>query len=95
MAAGGLLLYALSPSLVVLVIALLPLSIGSGIGNTMLRTLLTKSVPRESSGGTLGIASSVESLTRIAGPLAGGALLGLLGPRMPGIAASILAGYTA
>jgi len=36
-----------------------------------------------------------ESLTRIAGPLAGGALLGLLGPRMPGITASILAAYTA
>ncbi len=94
MAAFGLLFYALSPSLVVLVIALLPLSIGSGIGSTMLRTLLTKSVPRESSGGTLGIASSVESLTRIAGPLAGGALLGLLGPRAPGLVASLLAAWT-
>ncbi len=95
LAAAGLLLYALSPSLRILVIALLPLSIGSGIGSTMLRTLLTKSVPHEASGGTLGIASSVESLARIAGPLAGGSLLGFLGPRMPGIVAGILAGYTA
>ncbi len=94
-ASAALMLYALSPSLTVLVIALFPLSIGSGIGSTMLRTLLTKSVERESLGGTLGLASSVESLTRIAGPLAGGALLGLLGPRAPGVTASIVAGLTA
>ncbi|HEY9054986.1 MAG TPA: MFS transporter [Rectinemataceae bacterium] len=94
-ASAALLFYALSPSLPVLIIALFPLSIGSGIGSTMLRTLLSKSVPRETLGGTLGLAGSVESLTRIAGPLAGGALLGILGPRAPGIAASLLAGVAA
>lgn len=87
--------YALSPSVPVLLIALVPLSLASGVGTTMLRTLLTKSVSLETSGGTLGLASSIESLNRIGAPLAGGLLFALLGPRSSGVTSAILAGVTA
>lgn len=88
-------LYALSPSVPLLMVALVPLSLASGVGSTMLRTLLTKSVTRESSGGTLGIASSIDSLNRILAPLAGGALFAVFGPRSPGLASALLAAVVA
>ncbi len=94
-AAVSLALYSLAPSVPTLMIALVPLSLGSGVSSTMLRTLLTKSVPRESSGGTLGLAASIDSLNRILAPLAGGLLLALLGPRSPGLVAAALAAITA
>jgi DHA1 family tetracycline resistance protein-like MFS transporter len=94
-AAIALVLYALSPSVPVLMIALAPLSLGSGVSSTMLRTLLTKSVPVEASGGTLGLAASIDSINRIAAPLAGGFLLAALGPRAPGLASALLAGLAA
>jgi len=90
-AAFSLALYSLAPSVPMLMIALVPLSLGSGVSSTMLRTLLTKSVPKEASGGTLGLAASIDSLNRILAPLAGGLLLSLLGPRSPGLVAALLA----
>lgn len=94
-AAISLALYSLAPSVPMLMLALLPLSLASGVASTMLRTLLTKSVPRESSGGTLGLAASIDSLNRILAPLAGGLLLGWIGPRAPGLLAAVLAAVTA
>jgi DHA1 family tetracycline resistance protein-like MFS transporter len=90
-AALSLALYSLAPSVPMLMLALVPLCLASGVSSTLLRTLLTKSVPKESSGGTLGLASSIDSLNRILAPLAGGMLLALLGPRSPGIAAAVFA----
>jgi DHA1 family tetracycline resistance protein-like MFS transporter len=90
-AAVSLALYSLAPSVPLLMVALVPLSLSSGVTSTMLRTLLTKSVPKEASGGTLGLAASIDSLNRILAPLAGGLLLALLGPRSPGLAAAALA----
>lgn len=87
--------YSLSPSVPLLMIALVPLSLASGVGSTMLRTLLSKSVTQEFAGGTLGIASSIDALNRILAPLAGGALFALLGPRSPGLAAAMLAAISA
>jgi DHA1 family tetracycline resistance protein-like MFS transporter len=95
MAALSLALYSLAPSVPALMLALLPLSLGSGVASTMLRALLTKSVPRESSGGTLGLAAGVDSLNRILAPLCGGLLLAWLGPRSPGLMASALAALAA
>ncbi len=94
-AAVSLVLYSLAPSVPTLMIALVPLSLGSGVSSTMLRTLLTKSVPKEASGGTLGLAASIDSLNRILAPLAGGLLLALLGPRSPGLVAAALATLSA
>ncbi|MBU0926202.1 MAG: MFS transporter [Spirochaetes bacterium] len=94
-AAVSLALYSLSPSVPTLMLALAPLSLGSGVASTMLRTLLTKSVSKESSGGTLGLAASIDSVNRILAPLAGGAILASIGPRAPGLIAAALAGATA
>lgn len=94
-AAGSLALYSMAPSVPALMLALVPLSLGSGIASTMLRTLLTKSVPHESSGGVLGIAASLDSINRILAPLAGGLMLGWIGPRSPGLLAAALAGVVA
>ncbi|PKL08837.1 MAG: MFS transporter [Spirochaetae bacterium HGW-Spirochaetae-7] len=94
-AAVSLALYSLAPSVPALMVTLLPLSLGSGVANTMLRTLLTKSVPREAAGGTLGIAASIDSINRILAPLVGGLVLGWIGPRAPGILAATLAGLVA
>ncbi|HOZ73423.1 MAG TPA: MFS transporter [Spirochaetales bacterium] len=93
--AVSLALYALAPSVPTLMLALAPLSLGSGVASTMLRALLTKSVSREASGGTLGLAASIDSINRVLAPLAGGALLAWAGPRSPGLVASALAGLTA
>lgn len=94
-AAVSLALYSLAPSVPALMFALLPLSLGSGVSTTMLRTLLSKSVSRESSGGTLGLAASIDSINRILAPLAGGLLLAWIGPRAPGLLAAALAAVTA
>lgn len=94
-AAVSLALYSLAPSVPTLMLALVPLSLGSGVASTMLRTLLTKSVPREESGGTLGVAASMDSLNRILAPLVGGLLLAWIGPRAPGLLAAVLAALTA
>lgn len=94
-AAVSLLLYSLAPSVPMLMIALVPLSLGSGVASTMLRTLLTKSVSKESVGGTLGLAASIDSINRILAPLAGGLILAWIGPRAPGLLAAVLAALTA
>jgi DHA1 family tetracycline resistance protein-like MFS transporter len=94
-AAVSLALYSLAPSVSTLMVALLPLSLASGVASTMLRTLLTKSVPREAAGGTLGLAASIDSINRILAPLAGGLILGWIGPRAPGLLAAVLVGFAA
>jgi len=94
-AAVSLALYSIAPSVPALMVALVPLSVGSGIASTMLRTLLTKSVPHESSGGILGVAASLDSINRILAPMIGGLILGWIGPRAPGLLAAALAGMVA
>jgi DHA1 family tetracycline resistance protein-like MFS transporter len=72
---------------------LAPLSFASGVLNTVINSSITKSVYPEEVGGALGVSSSVESLTRVIGPAAGGFLLGALGTWAPGaIGAVIMAG---
>jgi MFS transporter, DHA1 family, tetracycline resistance protein len=94
-AAVSLALYALSPSIPTLMVALVPLSLGAGTSSTMLRTLLTKSVPVDAAGGTLGLAASIDSLNRIIAPLAGSGLVAVTSVRAPGLAAAVLAAVAA
>lgn len=94
-AAVSLLVYAFTSSVLMLVIVLLPLSIASGIGSTLLRSLLSKSVPRELSGGTMGLSSSIESMNRILAPLLGSLLFAAVGAWAPGVLSAILAGVAA
>ena len=85
--------WALAPNVAVLLIVLAPLSLASGVLNTVLNSAITKSVYPEEVGGALGVAASVESLTRVIGPSLGGLVLGALGTWSPGvIGAMILSG---
>lgn len=50
------------------------IALGQGAGYPSLTSLVTKTSPREEHGSSLGISSSVASLSRIVGPIAGGFL---------------------
>ena len=82
--AAALLAWALTPNLGVLLVVLVPLSVAGGLLNTLLSSALTKAVYSEDVGGTLGLAASVESLTRGLAPTLGGWLLGQIGVWAPG-----------
>lgn len=94
LAALSMLVYSFSNSAIYLLIILIPLSISSGIASTLLRTLLTKSVPHEQAGGTLGLSSSAESLNRVLAPMVGGLLFALLGSWSTGVLAGLILGLT-
>ena len=61
--------------------------------NTIINSALTKAVYPEEVGGTLGLSTSLESLTRVIAPSLGGLLLGRLGTWAPGILAAVLMGW--
>jgi DHA1 family tetracycline resistance protein-like MFS transporter len=86
----SLLAWAATPSLLVLLIVLIPLSLATGILNTVLSSALTKAVHPEEVGGTLGLSTSLDSLTRVLAPSLGGVLLQRLGPWAPGLFGAIL-----
>ena len=88
--AVGLLAWAFTANTVMLLVVLIPTAFGIGVNNTILRSLLTKAVPREEIGGTLGLASSMDSLTRIVAPALGGFLLERVGLWSPGIMGGVL-----
>jgi DHA1 family tetracycline resistance protein-like MFS transporter len=81
----GFVMWAFSPTIWFLMIALIPIALGGGIMGTMNRSLLSKAVPREEIGGTLGLATSLESMNGIIAPAFAGALLPLLGTWAPGV----------
>jgi DHA1 family tetracycline resistance protein-like MFS transporter len=86
----GLIGWAVTPSLPVLLVVLLPLSFGGGMLNTILNSAITKVVTREEIGGTLGISTSLESVSRVIAPSAGGFLLQNLGAWAPGVFSAAL-----
>jgi DHA1 family tetracycline resistance protein-like MFS transporter len=90
--AVSLLGWAFAPNVPVLLIVLAPVALAAGVLNTVINSAITKSVYPEEVGGALGVAASIESLTRVIGPAAGGFLLGALGTWAPGlIGAAIMA----
>jgi DHA1 family tetracycline resistance protein-like MFS transporter len=83
--AVGFALWGLVPSVWTLLLVLIPISVGGGILNTVLSSVLTKVVEPEEVGGTLGLATSVESATRVIAPALGGVLLAWMGVWGPAI----------
>ena len=81
----GLLGWAFTPNWQIILVVLAPVSLAGGVLNTVLSSLLSKSVEPDEIGGILGISTSVESATRTISPSLGGVLLGQLGPAAPGI----------
>lgn len=91
---SSLLAWAFAPNVWTLLILLAPLALGGGMLNTILNSALTKVVYPEEVGGALGLSASLESLTRVIAPLAGGLLLGRLGTSAPGVFAAIVMVWT-
>jgi DHA1 family tetracycline resistance protein-like MFS transporter len=85
-----LLAWAFTPNVPLLLVVLAPLSFASGVLNTVINSAITKSVYPEEVGGALGLAASIESLTRVIGPAAGGFVLGALGTWAPGVIGAVL-----
>jgi MFS transporter, DHA1 family, tetracycline resistance protein len=86
----GLVGWALTPDLRVMLVVILPLALGGGTLNTILNSAITKAVHRDEIGGTLGISASLESMTRVIAPIAGSILLGKVGAWAPGVASAVL-----
>jgi MFS transporter, DHA1 family, tetracycline resistance protein len=82
--------WALAPSVAFLLAILAPTAVAGGLLNTVINSALTKMVSPAEIGGTLGLSSALESLTRVIAPSLGGALLQGLGTSAPGIFAAVL-----
>ena len=87
---GALLGWAFTTHLWPLLVVLVPLALSGGVLNTVIPSSISKSVPREEVGGMLGIASSLEAITRVIAPSLGGYLLQSLGIWAPGIFSALL-----
>jgi DHA1 family tetracycline resistance protein-like MFS transporter len=70
-----------------LLVILAPIALSGGVLNTILSSMLTKSVYREDVGGTLGLDSSMQTFAQIVTPGMGGLLLGTIGAPGLGLAA--------
>ncbi len=91
--AASLLAWAFTPNVVTLLIVMAPLAFAGGTLNTILNSALTKVVYPEEVGGTLGLSTSLESLTRVIAPSLGGFLLGQVGTWSPGLLAALIMGW--
>jgi MFS transporter, DHA1 family, tetracycline resistance protein len=88
--AVSLLAWGLTPNLPLLLIVMIPIAFATGVLNTVINAAITRSVQPQEIGGALGIAGSLESLSRIISPLLGSFLLGAVGTWAPGVAASLI-----
>jgi DHA1 family tetracycline resistance protein-like MFS transporter len=75
-----------------ILIAMVPISIGGGILQPSINSLITKRVRKEEVGGTLGISSAFLSGANAIAPLIGGAIFQAFGASMPFLLAGILMG---
>lgn len=82
--------WAVTPSLIFMLITILPLAGGGWIANTIINSSISKVVAPEEVGGMLGINTSVENITRVISPTVGGVLFGSLGMWALGIFSAIM-----
>lgn len=95
--AGSLFGLGISSGVPSLMIILFPLAISGGILNTIINSLISKSVDRDKVGSALGLATSMESLSWIIAPIIGGVIIdffgGLVFAVVSGIIASLMIPY--
>jgi len=82
--------WAFTPSVLVLLVVLIPLAFAGGVLNTTVNSALTKVVRAEEVGGTLGLSAALESATRVISPTLGGVLLDVFGAWAPGVVGALL-----
>jgi MFS transporter, DHA1 family, tetracycline resistance protein len=85
-----LLAWGLVPNVPLLLVVFAPMALSAGLLGTLMSSLLTKSVARDEVGGTLGLSSSLQSLSQVVAPVVGGFLLGQLGAWSLGLLAAAL-----
>lgn len=88
--AFGMFGWGLAPNLPFLLVVFIPLSLAVGSFNTIINSALSKVVPIEEIGGTLGLSASLDSFTRIFSPAMGGWLIEVLGTWSPGLLGGII-----
>jgi DHA1 family tetracycline resistance protein-like MFS transporter len=89
----SLLAWGFAPSVLLLLVILIPIAFAGGVLGTLLSSALSKAVDPQEVGGLLGLSTSIESATRVIAPTIGGFLLGTFGTWSPGVfSAIILAG---
>ena len=88
--AVSMLAWSLASNVWILLLVITPISIAGAVLNTILGSALTKAVYPEEIGGTLGLSTATESLTRVIAPSLGGLLLGTVGLWAPGIFTGLL-----
>lgn len=86
----SLLAWAFAPSVILLLVILIPTAVSGGLLNTVLNSATTKAVEPVEVGGILGLSASLESLTRVIAPSLGGLQLEKLGTWAPGVISSLL-----
>jgi DHA1 family tetracycline resistance protein-like MFS transporter len=86
----SLLAWAIVSNVPLLLVVLAPLALGGGVLNTVISSLITKSVHPDEIGGALGLSASLESLTRVLAPALGGLLIQRLGASSLGVVAGVL-----
>ncbi len=87
---ASLLAWAFTEQLWVLLVVLLPLALSAGVLNTVIQSAISKSVSREEVGGILGIAGSLEAISRVIAPTIGGILIQQIGRSAPGIFSALI-----
>jgi DHA1 family tetracycline resistance protein-like MFS transporter len=70
---------AVAPNLIPLLVVLFPLALSGGTLNTVINSMISKSVRSDEVGAALGLATSAESLTWVLAPSIGGFLIEYLG----------------
>ncbi len=88
--AASLFTWAFTSKLWQLIVVMIPIALSGGVLNTVLQSAISKSVSQEEVGGILGIASSLESATRVIAPSVGSFLLQALGIWAPGVFSALL-----
>ena len=77
------------------ILLIIPIAIAAGLFNVSLTSLLTKSIYKESVGGTLGLAQSQQTFAQVITPLIGGYLIQYFDGYAVGLTAAILLGISA
>jgi DHA1 family tetracycline resistance protein-like MFS transporter len=86
----GLLIWAFAPNIPLLVFSVTPIAFAGGMLNTIVPSALTKTVKPQEVGGILGLATSIESSTRVISPLLGGFMLERISYWAPGTFGALL-----
>ncbi|HXD12402.1 MAG TPA: MFS transporter [Anaerolineales bacterium] len=86
----GLIGWAISLTVPMLLAAMFPLAIGAGSFNALINSAISKAVSPDEVGGMLGLGAGLESSTRVVMPALASYLLGRYGPSTPGYMASLV-----